>query len=64
MPEQIAAAPVTGPNRRHRLAAVWSAIGDVGAILALVYILPLSILAVGTPIALAVWLLTWVAGKF
>jgi hypothetical protein len=62
MPEQVAAATFAGPTRRHRLASVWSAIGDVGAILALVYVLPLSILAVGTPIALAVWLLTWVVG--
>jgi hypothetical protein len=64
MPEQVAAATFAGPTRRHRLASLWSAVGDVGAILALVYMVPLTILAVGTPIALAVRLITWIARGF
>ena len=49
-------------SRGHRVAALWSAAGDVGAILALSYFVPVAVLAVGIPIALAVRLMAWAAG--
>jgi hypothetical protein len=39
-----------------------SALGDVGGILAIVYLFPVAILAVGIPVALLVRLVAWLAG--
>jgi hypothetical protein len=43
-------------NLRLRLRRLLSAFGDVGGILAVVYVLPLVVLALGIPVALVVLL--------
>ena len=51
------------PHRRHSL-HVMSALGDAGGMLAIVFCVPLVILAIGIPVALLVRLLGWLTGTF
>ena len=49
------------PHRRRSLQLV-SALGDAGGMLAIVFSVPLVILAIGIPVALLVRLLGWLSG--
>ncbi len=49
------------PHPRHSLQLL-SALGDAGGMLAIVFCVPLVILAIGIPIALLVRLLGWLTG--
>jgi hypothetical protein len=51
------------PHRR-RLPQLLSATGDAGGMLAVVFCVPLVILAIGVPVALLVRLLGWLTGTF
>jgi len=54
--------PVGGARLSRGLRRLGSVLGDLGAILALVYALPLVILAIGIPVALLVLLGMWIVG--
>lgn len=58
-PSVAAPAPPAAPPR-SRLREGFSAAGDMLAMIALAFSLPFIILAVGTPIALAVMLVLWI----
>jgi len=53
---------VSRATRRLRLRRLVSALGDAGGILAVAYLFPIVILAVGIPIALLVRVLAGLAG--
>jgi hypothetical protein len=65
VPELLGAITVAGITRGRRLSRLLSVVGDVGGFLAIAYLFPLAILAVGIPIALGVrllaWLVSWIA---
>ncbi len=50
--------------QRQRVLRLLSALGDAGGILAVVFCVPLVILAVGIPVALLLRLLGWLTGTF
>jgi hypothetical protein len=61
MSSGISASVVARAGLRRRLRRLGSALGDIGAILAFTYAIPLVILTVGIPIALVVRLAMWIA---
>jgi hypothetical protein len=64
VPELAGATSVARTIIRKRSVRLVSALGDAGGILAIVYWVPLVILAVGIPVALLVRLLGWLTGTF
>jgi len=62
MAEPARADAIPAASLRRGLRRLASVLGSVGAILAVVYALPLVILAVGIPVALLVRLVLWGVG--
>jgi len=62
MTEPARPGAVAAASLRRGLRRLASALVSVGAILAVVYALPLVILAIGIPVALLVRLALWVVG--